>query len=69
MKKIVITSFIAGILITLFLVHAYNFYSMAKRVSGHEETLRSIVDFLNKSIEASNKQSPTPEQSTTTEIK
>lgn len=69
MKKTIITSFIAGILITLFLVHAYNFYSVAKRVVGHEETLRSIVDFLNKSIEASNKQSPTPAQSTRTKIK
>jgi len=63
--KIII--FVTGILVTLFIVHAYNVYSLRSRLNEvssilvsqnntlitHENVLRQIVDLINKSNQVS----------------
>lgn len=52
MKKTIITSFIAGILLTAFLYHAYTVYTLRNVIAVHEQAISQIVTFINNSIKA-----------------
>lgn len=51
MKKTIIISFIAGILLTLFSYHAYTVYKFKKTLIAHETSINQIVSFINSSLQ------------------
>jgi len=52
MKIKIIKSFIAGIIIALFAIHAYTVYSLQRAVVEHESVLRQVVSYLNAQSQA-----------------
>lgn len=51
MKTTIITSVIAGVLLTIFSYHAYTVYSMKKAVITQGQAIAQIVDFINKNTQ------------------
>lgn len=51
MKKTIIISVLAGVLLTIFSLHAYNVYTLKKQVNIQGQTLLQIVDFINKNTQ------------------
>jgi Tfp pilus assembly protein PilE len=50
--KTIITSFIAGILLTIFVLHAYTVYQLRAQVRQHQAVIEQVVGFINQSIQA-----------------
>ena len=53
MKKTIIISVIAGILLTIFAFHAYNFYQIRKATIQNTQAIAQVVSFINSQLQSS----------------
>lgn len=55
-KGIIITAFVVGVILTIFVYQAVTIFQLRSQVAGDHATLTQVVDFLNQNIQQAQQQ-------------